>query len=76
VQKYRFSDVQAGEFFALGLTRSGEAVAWGHNEGGELGRGFVSNNECYCEPSPEIALTHVQAVSANELFALVIRHDG
>ena len=69
--------ISAGYGFALGITWSGKAVAWGANEEGQLGNGGVADSDCDCSPLP-VTVSNVGPVSEVSAggFALAVDKQG
>jgi hypothetical protein len=67
------TNLSAGNVFTCGINGSGQAICWGRNNLGQLGRGTTSNRET---PGPVAGLTDVIDVDASKDFACAVKSDG
>ncbi|MGE5654412.1 MAG: hypothetical protein ACM3ZQ_09175 [Bacillota bacterium] len=78
---YRLSDltdiqaIAAGEDHSLALGRDGLVWAWGANEHGELGNGYLYGSSRNL-PSVVLGLSNVAAIAAGSDYSLALRIDG
>jgi alpha-tubulin suppressor-like RCC1 family protein len=67
------TNLSAGSGFTCGIDAAGQAVCWGRNHVGQLGRGTTSASEAR---GPVSGLTDVVDVEASEQFACAVKSDG
>jgi alpha-tubulin suppressor-like RCC1 family protein len=74
--------VAAGKSFSLALLRNGTVMAWGEDDGGQLGKGAgyskcgPSKDKCSWNPHPVTGLSEVTALAAGNEFSLALERDG
>lgn len=72
--------IAAGWYHSLALTATGQVLAWGDNQYGELGNGTTSTNTCTCVVAPAAvslpAGTTVSAVTSRGYHSLALTSAG
>ena len=72
------SQVGAGFQLSVALRANGTVWAWGSNNQGQLGVGFISKKGCEClrRPAEVVGLHRVVAISVAQSFVLALRENG
>jgi alpha-tubulin suppressor-like RCC1 family protein len=72
--------IAGGYGHSLALTSTGQVLAWGYNQLGQLGNGTTSTTGCYCVPTPgPVSLpsgTTVTAIAAGRAHSLAVTSTG
>jgi alpha-tubulin suppressor-like RCC1 family protein len=72
--------IAGGGGHSLALTSTGQVLAWGYNNLGQLGIGDFSTSGCFCIPSPvQVSLpagTTVTAIAAGNMHSLALTSTG
>jgi alpha-tubulin suppressor-like RCC1 family protein len=70
----------AGAYHSLALTSSGQVLAWGFNNYGQLGNGTTTNTGCFCISTPvAVSLpsgTTVTAIAGGDYHSLALTSSG